>query len=365
MSPQPARDEMHAAFFAADPSYDGVFYTGVRTTGIFCKPSCRARKPLAENVEFFPTAREALFAGYRPCRRCRPMQDAAPEWVQQLMAAVDETPEKRFHDSDLRAMGIEPSRARRYFLDKFGMTFHAYSRARRLASAFTQIREGGAIDEAVFDAGYESHSGFRSAFARVFGQTPGASRDADCVMTAWVETPVGPMIAGATTTGVCLLEFTDRRMLEKQLETVRKRFGSAVIPGENPPLAQLRQELKEYFEGNRREFTVPLDVRGTPFQETVWALLQTIPCGETWSYERLAVAVGNPAAVRAVARANGMNRIAILIPCHRVVNKDGQLGGYGGGIWRKTALLELEGAPGFTRTAGEQRALPFPAPARN
>jgi AraC family transcriptional regulator of adaptative response/methylated-DNA-[protein]-cysteine methyltransferase len=145
MSPQPARDEMQSAFFAGDPSYDGVFYTGVRTTGIFCKPSCRARKPLPENIEFFPTARQALFAGYRPCKRCKPMDESNPEWVQKLMAAVDETPEKRFHDSDLRALGIEPSRARRYFLDRFGMTFHAYSRARRLASAFTQIREGGAI----------------------------------------------------------------------------------------------------------------------------------------------------------------------------------------------------------------------------
>jgi AraC family transcriptional regulator of adaptative response/methylated-DNA-[protein]-cysteine methyltransferase len=358
--------EMQRAFLAGDPSYDGAFFTGVRTTGIFCKPSCPARKPLPSNTEFFPTAREALFAGYRPCKRCRPMQaDEAPEWVQRVMAAVESEPERRFQDADLRAMGIEPSRARRYFLDRFGMTFQAYSRARRLAAAFTQIRDGGKLDDAVFDSGYESHSGFRDAFARVFGQAPGSSRDKDCVVTAWVETPVGPMIAGATAAGVCLFEFTDRRMLEKQLGTVRKRFGCAVVPGESPHLDQLRNELVEYFDGERKQFTVPLDVRGTPFQEKVWALLRQIPYGRTWSYEELARRAGNPAAVRAVARANGMNRIAILIPCHRVVNKDGQLGGYGGGLWRKTMLLELEQAPGFTRSACAQPALPFPAPAHS
>lgn len=358
---------MQRAFLGGDASYDGVFFTGVRTTGIFCKPSCSARKPLPSNVEFFPSAREALFAGYRPCKRCRPMQsaDGAPDWVKQVMAAVENEPERRFHDADLRAMGVEPSRARRYFLDRFGMTFQAYSRARRLAAAFTQIREGGKLDDAVFDSGYESHSGFRDAFTRVFGQAPGSSRDKDCVVTEWMETPVGPMIAGATPAGICLFEFTDRRMLEKQLMTVRKRFGCAVVPGESVHLDRLRSEISAYFDSGLTEFTVPLDVRGTPFQEQVWAQLRQIPCGTTWSYEELAVRVGNPAAVRAVARANGMNRIAIVIPCHRVVNKNGQLGGYGGGLWRKTMLLELEKAPGFTRPVCAQPALPFPAPAHN
>jgi AraC family transcriptional regulator of adaptative response/methylated-DNA-[protein]-cysteine methyltransferase len=167
------------------------------------------------------------------------------------------------------------------------------------------------------------------------------------------------MIAGATSAGVCLFEFTDRRMLEKQLTTVRNRFGCAVVPGESPHLDQLRREMEEYFDRRRTGFTLPVDVRGTPFQEQVWALLRQIPYGQTWSYEELARRAGNPAAVRAVARANGMNRIAILIPCHRVVNKDGQLGGYGGGLWRKTMLLELEQAPGFTRAASVQPVLPF------
>jgi AraC family transcriptional regulator, regulatory protein of adaptative response / methylated-DNA-[protein]-cysteine methyltransferase len=155
-------------------------------------------------------------------------------------------------------------------------------------------------------------------------------------------------------------------MLEKQLAIVQRRFGCAAVPGDHPHLDLLRDELAQYFARSLRSFTVPLDAKGTPFQELVWTLLLRIPYGETWSYERLAVAAGNPAAVRAVARANGMNRIAILIPCHRVVNKSGQLGGYGGGIWRKTTLLELErGSSAFTTAACAQPALPFPAPAHS
>jgi AraC family transcriptional regulator of adaptative response/methylated-DNA-[protein]-cysteine methyltransferase len=339
----PSRAEMERAFFENDPSYDGVFFTGVRTTGIFCIASCRARKPLPQNLEYFATAREALFAGFRPCKRCRPMElGEKPEWVKRVLAEVDASPEKRFRDADLRAMNIEPSRARRFFLQQFGMTFHAYSRARRLASAFVQIREGAPVDDAVFDSGYESHSGFRTAFARTFGHAPGQGRNGDCILTGWVETPLGPMVAGATQKGVCLLEFTDRRMLERQLVTVRKRYRMAAAPGENEHLSALRTELEQYFKGELKAFRVPIDSRGTPFQERVWSALLEIPHGETRSYEELAAATGNPAAVRAVALANGCNRIAIVIPCHRVVNKNGELGGYGGGLWRKSQLLQLE-----------------------
>jgi AraC family transcriptional regulator of adaptative response/methylated-DNA-[protein]-cysteine methyltransferase len=196
----------------------------------------------------------------------------------------------------------------------------------------------------VFDNGYESHSGFREAFEKAFGQPPGKSRDAECVVTTWVETPLGPMVAGATKDGLCLLEFTDRRMLETQLAVVKKRFGCPVLPGENSQLSQLKTELAGYFAGERREFTVPLVYPGTPFEEAVWKALLEIPYGETTSYEDLARRVGKPGACRAVGSANGRNRIAIVIPCHRVVNKSGELGGYGGGKWRKQKLLELEQA---------------------
>ena len=161
-------------------------------------------------------------------------------------------------------------------------------------------------------------------------------------MTAMLESPLGPLLAGASDEGICLLEYTDRRMLEKNLATMRQRFACAVVPGEQKWLTQLRGELAGYFAGQRREFAVPLAPRGTSFQEKVWHELRRIPYRDAISYDELARRIGQPTAQRAVARANGMNRICILIPCHRVIGKDGSLTGYGGGLWRKRLLLALE-----------------------
>ncbi len=334
---------MERAYERSDASYDGVFYLGVRTTGIFCRPSCHARKPKPENVEFFAAPKEALFAGYRPCLKCKPLAaDEAPAWVTRLLDRIEKKPEGRVKESDLRAMGLEPARVRRYFAGKYGLTFQAYCRARRLSRAFERIRDGVAIDDAVFETGYDSHSGFREAFQKAFGQPPGRTSEAECIRLAWLDTGIGPMIAGATDAGVCLLEFTDRRMLEHQLQTLRRRFKAALVPESHRHLDTLKRELGEYFAGTRREFTMPLTAPGTPFEERVWKALLDIPYGETRSYEQIARVVGSPKAVRAVGRANGMNRIAIVIPCHRVVNKSGELGGYGGGLWRKRRLLAIE-----------------------
>ena len=348
--PLPPVRDMQRAYLRSDASYDGVFYLGVRTTGVFCLPSCHARKPKVENVEFFAAPKQALFAGYRPCLKCHPLKaDEEPAWVRRLIDRVEKRPQERIRERDLRAMRIEPARVRRYFAARYGLTFQAYCRARRLARAFESIRNGQSIDDAVFDTGYESHSGFREAFRAAFGTPPGSvkqgtmtSTAAPAITLAWIETPLGPMIAGANDSGVCVLEFTDRRRLEQQLATLRKRFNAAFVPGEHQYLARLRDELQEYFAGTRQTFTVPLAAPGTPFEERVWRALQEIPYGETRAYADIAREVGSPAAVRAVGRANGMNRIAIVIPCHRVVNKSGELGGYGGGLWRKRRLLHLE-----------------------
>ena len=348
-----SRDEMERAYLACDASYNGLFYTAVRTTGIFCLPSCPARKPKPENVEFFATVKEALFAGYRACKRCRPTEAAAPEWVRRLLERIDQDPGTRIREGELREMGLEPARVRRYFLREYGMTFQAYCRARRLGQAFEQIRGGGELDDAILDSGFESHSGFRTAFARLFGNPPGQMRGADCMRVAWMETPFGPMIAGAVAEGVCLLEFTDRRMLEAQFATLRQRFGLPIVPGESEHLERLRSELAEYFAGTRREFTVPLVFPGTPFERQVWSELLRIPYGETRSYSDLALTVGKPGASRAVGSANGRNRIAIVIPCHRVVNAGGQLGGYGGGLWRKRILLDLEASGKLPKTISQ------------
>jgi AraC family transcriptional regulator of adaptative response/methylated-DNA-[protein]-cysteine methyltransferase len=344
--------EIQRAYLERDASYNGLFFLGVRTTGIFCRPTCPARKPLPKNVEYFPSARAAIVAGYRPCKRCRPLEsDEQPQWAADLLADVERDPSSRITDGDLRARGINPGTVRRYFRRRYGMTFQAFTRARRLSGALSRIRENGALDTAVFESGYGSHSGFRDAFARTFGHPPGRYRNGKCVLLSWLRSPLGPLVAGATADGVCLLEFSDRRMLEAELATLRKLFDAPVVPGSDEHLEILQEELAKYFARSLRAFSVPLVYPGTAFQRRVWERLLPIPYGETRSYEQIAVAVGEPKAVRAVGRANGLNRVAILIPCHRVVNKNGELGGYGGGLRRKQYLLDLERS-GKTQASG-------------
>jgi AraC family transcriptional regulator of adaptative response/methylated-DNA-[protein]-cysteine methyltransferase len=340
----PTGEEMERAFATKDVGYDGVFYVAVRTTGIFCRPSCPSR-PKLENVEFFLSVKDCFFAGYRPCKRCHPLEanGKPPDWARELISRVEAEPDAHLKAADLRALGITPERARRWFQQHYGMSFAAWCRGNRLAGAFMRIRQGATLDDAAFESGFRSHSGFREAFARVFGDAPGRSRhDGDLVVIAMIETPLGPLLAGATDQGINFLEYTDRRMLEHNLKTMRRRFGCAIVPGQHPLLERLREQLSEYFQGGRREFALPLASRGTPFQDKVWLELRRIPHGQTISYDELARRIGQPTAQRAVARANGMNYVAILIPCHRVIGKDGSLTGYGGGLWRKRLLLELE-----------------------
>ena len=347
MNPLAATPELERAYRERNAAYDGVFFTAVRTTGVFCRPTRPARKPDPRHVEYFRTPRAALVAGYRPCKRCRPLElDDRPKWVAELLAIVERDPASRITDADLKQRGIDPGTARRYFLRHYGMTFQAFSRARRLSGALQRIREGTVLNAIVFESGYDSYSGFRDAFTRAFGVTPGRGRDGDCVFLAWLRSPLGPLVAGATAQGVCLLEFADRRMLKAQLAALRRLLGMTVLPGSNWHLDLLARELADYFRGTLRTFSVSLVYPGTPFQGRVWKQLLTIPYGETLSYGQLAAALGEPRAVRAVARANGLNRIAILVPCHRVINANGELGGYGGGLQRKRYLLELEQSGG-------------------
>lgn len=347
----PDQPEMLKAFFEKDPSYDGIFFTAVRSTGIFCRPSCAAR-PKPENIEFFATIREAVFAGYRPCKKCQPTEvfGTPPAWVDQILKLLEEDPARRFSRADLIALGTTPERARRWFKQHYGMSFAEWCRARRLAEAFTMLKSGASIDDAVFANGYDSHSGFRDAFHKAFGLPPQQSRGKDFIAMHLIESPLGPLVAGATDQGICLLEFSDRRMLETHYKKVQRQMGLPLLPYQHPHLTRLAEELSAYFEGTLRTFSLPLHLKGSPFQEKVWQALQHIPTGTTASYDDLAEQIGQPGAVRAVARANGSNRISILIPCHRVIGKDGQLKGYGGGLWRKRLLLELEKAgklPGY------------------
>ncbi len=335
--------QMLAAWKRRDASFDGLFYFGVKTTGIFCRPSCPSQ-PQRENMEFFRDAGEAVRAGYRPCKRCQPelAHGNPPEWVSRLMARATDAPDKKISAGELRSLGVSPERARRWFQQQFGMTFAAWCRGLRLSTAFTQIRSGAPLDDVMLGHGFESHSGFRTAFTRAFGAAPGQSRATDCLRVTLLESPLGPMLAAASEGALCQLEFADRRGLERSYAEMRRRFRLPVLPGDNAVLRHLRRELKEFFAGERKVFTVPLSFKGTPFQERVWRELQRIPHGLTASYETIARKVGSASAVRAVARANATNRLYLLVPCHRVIAKSGSLSGYGGGVGRKRLLLELE-----------------------
>jgi AraC family transcriptional regulator of adaptative response/methylated-DNA-[protein]-cysteine methyltransferase len=209
-----------------------------------------------------------------------------------------------------------------------------------MGQALKKLRRGEKLDRIALTNGYESHSGFRAAFGRTFGGPPGQQRGGSTIFTTEIPSPIGALSAAATDEGICLLEFGPRTDLA--IRELSKHLGRAVLPGDHPLLDRLRDELAAYFAGQSQSFTVPLITLGTKFQKSVWDALRTIPYGDTCSYADIARQVGSCAAVRAVGQANGRNRIAIVIPCHRVVNSGGRLGGYGGGLWRKQFLLDLE-----------------------
>jgi AraC family transcriptional regulator of adaptative response/methylated-DNA-[protein]-cysteine methyltransferase len=335
---------MLEAFLGRDPAFDGVFVTGVHTTGIFCRPTCPARKPLPENLSFFGTSHDAVLSGYRPCRRCRPLEPSGtpPEWLRPLVDDLERDPTRRWSDEDVRGRGLSPERVRRWFKTHHGMTFQAYSRARRLGAALGQVKVGERVGRAAFEVGYDSLSGFQEAFRKYFGDSPTRLDGATVVYVDRIVTPLGPMLIGATEGALCLLEFTDRSMLPNQVKRIRSRLGAVFVQGSNDVIARAARQVEEYFGGRRSTFDVPIELCGTSFQIEVWRELARIPSGVTRSYADVAAAIGRPRAVRAVGRANGMNAIAIVVPCHRVVGADGKLTGYGGGLWRKKRLLELE-----------------------
>jgi AraC family transcriptional regulator of adaptative response/methylated-DNA-[protein]-cysteine methyltransferase len=337
-------ETLYTALLQRDSTFEGIFVVGVKTTGVFCRPTCRARMPKRENVEFFDSAHEALLHGYRPCKICTPLEykGAPPAWLRPLLEEINEATPIKLKDSHLRQRGLNPSRVRYWFKKQHGMTFQEYLRVLRIGQAFGRIRHGGKVASTAFESGYQSLSGFADTFKKTADFAPSRSQSKHLIPTTRILTPLGPMLAAATDDGICLLEFIDRRMLETQLSRVSKSLNAKNVPGSHHYFDPLNQQLDEYFSGKRKEFDIPLVLPGTPFQKRVWAGLQAIPYGSTRSYKEQAQAIGSPNAVRAVAKANGDNRVAILIPCHRVIGANGELVGYGGGLSRKQYLLKLE-----------------------
>lgn len=338
------KNEYYQALLDKKSEYEGLFYVGVKTTGVFCRPTCSARKPKFENCEFYETAQQALLASFRPCKRCRPLShpNQVSELVRTLVEAVEANPSRRWKDADFRALCVDASTARRQFKKRFGMTFVEYARARRMGLAMSQIRSGDPVIDAQLATGYESSSGFRDAFSKIMGAAPTLAIGDNVLKAAWLDTRLGPMIAIANESSLLLLEFVDRRGLEREVERLRNKTKLAIVPGRTKAIDLIEKELEHYFQCGQKQFKTPIAFLGSDFQKNVWQELMKISPGETRSYADIARAIKQPSACRAVARANGANQLAIIIPCHRVINSDGGLGGYGGGLTRKEWLINHE-----------------------
>lgn len=335
-------DAYYRALVERAADHVGIFYVAVKTTGVFCIATCRARKPKRENVVFYTDLKETLNAGYRPCKVCKPTENAhaAPSDVAEAIDWVRKHPKERLSDALLLQRGMSPERIRRWFQQHYGMSFQAFQRSLRINTALEELKTGRRTSDVAFDSGYDSLSGFGYTCKKLTGGAPTVA--ANVILIHRFTTPLGPMFVCASERGVCLLEFVDRRMLETEFKDLQRLARARILAGENQHTRQAEREIGEYFAGTRRRFELVLDTPGSPFQQSVWQALQAIPHGRTTSYGALADRLGKPQAVRAVAGANGANRVAIVIPCHRVLGKDGTLTGYGGGLARKQWLLEHE-----------------------
>lgn len=351
----PSDDVLYAALLDRDCAYDGIAYVGVTSTGVFCRLTCPARKPKREHTAFFPTASACLQAGFRPCKRCRPMAPGAgvDPVVKSLLGALDEQPGRRWREDDIRAMGFDPSTVRRSFKRHFDITFLEMARLCRIRGGAATLSAGARVIDAQLEAGFESGSGFRTAFARILGRSPSSLRGHELLKADWFDTPLGTMIAVADEDELHLLEFFDRRALPAELRRLERRTSRTIGVGRQPPIDQMEIELAAYFACESGSFQTKLAQDGSSFAQRVWDKLRQIPLGETRSYGGIAAAIGRPMAVRAVARANGANPFAIVVPCHRVIGADGALTGYGGGLWRKRWLLAHE--QNFVQSAEKKR----------
>lgn len=340
----PDHASLYQALLDRDDTYDGRVYVCVSSTGVFCRLTCPARKPKAENCTFFETVGECIECGFRACKRCHPLKPmaSADPAIGALLAALDERPEYRWREPDIEKMGFDPSTIRRSFKRQFGITFLEMARQRRLRDGFDTIANGGKVIEAQIVARFDSASAFRVAFAKLVGKAPGRLDPNPVLFADWMSTPLGDMIAISSKSELHLLEFSDRKALRTELAKLDEFAKGRVGIGKTDPSRQIRSELAAFFDGSLTDFKTPLAYHGSEFTRMVWQELRRIPAGETRSYSEIAEAINRPTAIRAVARANGANQIALVIPCHRVIGTDGSLTGYGGGLWRKQKLLETE-----------------------
>ena len=334
-------DTAWAAFMRRDRSWDGRVIGAVKTTGIYCKPSCPARRPKREHVIFYASGEEARTAGFRPCLRCKPDEVGRDrEAIAAAVRLIERAEEPPSLAELSEAVGYAPHHFQRLFKRDLGVSPAEYSRGLRNRRTETALKANDRVTDAVYDAGYQSPSGFYNDAKERLGMTPSAWRDGgrgETVRWTTFESPLGEMLIAATSKGICRLTFDDSE------ESLMRIFPRATIVKDEGGLRELVEGALEAIERPLAMPDLPIDVAGTAFQEAVWRELRKIPAGETRSYAEIAAAIGAPKAVRAVGSANGDNHVCVLIPCHRVIRSDGSLGGYGGGIERKKKLLASEG----------------------
>ena len=345
-------DEAWGAFERRDRSWDGRVIGAVSTTGIYCKPSCPARRPKREHVTFYLTAEEARAAGFRACLRCRPDEVGRDrEAVARAVKLIEQAEEPPRLDELAAAVGYAPHHFQRLFTRDMGVSPAAYARALRARRAETNLSEDKSVTEAIYDSGYGAPSRFYADARERMGMTPSAWRDGgrgETIRYVVRESPLGPLLIAATGKGICQMNFDD------DPERLKRRFPNATVIEDDGTIAAWADAALAQIESPSAH-DLPIDVRGTAFQERVWQELRKIPVGETRSYADIATAIGQPGAVRAVGSANGDNPVAVLVPCHRVIRSDGSLGGYAGGLDRKMRLLAAEGIS----TAPRQPRLPL------
>ena len=335
-------DASWAAFERRDRSWDGRVIGAVKTTGIYCKPSCPAKRPKREHVQFYSSAEEARAAGFRPCLRCKPDEvgrdrDAVAKAVKLIEAAEESSTLHQLAS----AVGYAPHHFQRLFKREIGLSPAEYARVVRTKRAERALKANGRITDAIYDAGYSAPSRFYADAKERMGMAPSAWRDGgrgETIRWTIVDSPIGPLLIAATSKGICRLTFDD------SVDSLRRLFPNAALVEDDGSMAELIEGVIAAIEHPATAPHLPIDVAGTAFQEAVWRELRKIPPGETRSYAEIAAAIGQPKAVRAVGTANGDNHVAVLIPCHRVIRSDGSLGGYAGGLDRKRKLLETEGA---------------------
>jgi AraC family transcriptional regulator, regulatory protein of adaptative response / methylated-DNA-[protein]-cysteine methyltransferase len=342
----PDHQTMWQAVLDRDSRYRGVFVYAVRSTGIYCLPTCPSRRPHLDQVTFFATADAAEAAGFRPCRRCHPQQSVSfnDRTVEKARLLLEQNVEKPLSLSELgRALNLSPSYLHRVFKSKTGLTPRQYSAAQRLKQFKDRVKAGEPVASAMYGAGFSSSSRLYENAAQHLGMTPATYRKGGLGMVIYfttLDTSLGKILVAGTHQGVCRVSFGDNET--QMVATLQAEYPAAHISRDDNPLKPWVDIIAEYMNGKRLDLSLPLDIQATAFQQRVWEALRKIPYGSTRTYSEVAASIGNPHAARAVASACASNPVALVTPCHRVVRSDGQTGGYRWGEERKQALLSRE-----------------------